>query len=39
MKYLLPMILVLAVVVRRFGKRVGYAFLAGYAVYIYALVA
>jgi cation:H+ antiporter len=30
---------VLAVVVRRFGKRVGYAFLAGYAVYIYALVA
>ena len=29
---------VLAVVVRRFGKRVGYAFLAGYAVYIYALV-
>lgn len=30
---------VLAVVVKRFGKRVGYAFLAGYAVYIYALVA
>jgi len=30
---------VLAVVVRRFGKRVGHAFLAGYAVYIYALVA
>ena len=29
----------LAVVVRRFGKRVGYAFLAGYAIYIYALVA
>ncbi len=29
---------VLAVVVKRFGKRVGYAFLAGYAAYIYALV-
>lgn len=30
---------ILAVVVKRFGKRVGYTFLAGYAVYVYALVA
>jgi cation:H+ antiporter len=29
----------LAVVVKRFGKRVGYAFLAAYAGYIYLLVA
>jgi len=28
----------LAVLVRRFGKRVGYAFLAGYAVYVYVLI-
>jgi cation:H+ antiporter len=28
----------LAVLVRRFGKRVGYAFLAAYAVYVYVLI-
>ncbi len=28
----------LAVLTRRFGKRVGYAFLAGYAVYVYVLI-
>ena len=29
----------LAVVVKRFGKRVGFAFLAGYAAFLYAVVA